>query len=70
MPQKDGESDVVMEKRAFEVYLKSNNGNSFQLMCCFNIMRKFDKWSPGKYLPKAEVSIKNNAQIHQLRKEY
>ena len=34
-----------MEKRAFEVYQKSYNGKQFQLMHCFNIMRKFDKWS-------------------------
>ena len=44
--KKSGESDADVEKRAFEVYQKSNNGKPFQLMHCFNIMRKFDKWSP------------------------
>ena len=44
--KKSGESHADMEKRAFEVYQKSNNSKPFQLMHCFNIMRKFDKWSP------------------------
>ena len=44
--QKSGELDADVEKCAFEVYQKSNNGKPFQLMHCFNIMRKFDKWSP------------------------
>ena len=44
--RKSGESDADMEKRAIQVYQKSNNGKPFQLMHCFNIMRKFDKWSP------------------------
>ena len=44
--KKSGESDAYVEKSAIQIYQKSNNGKPFQLMHCFNIMRKFDKWSP------------------------